>query len=66
MTTFEYPIKCLDCGLHFTIWSWNDEWHVEHTATCPECNAQRTLGFPPLTHSQEIYEFVPGQALIRP
>ncbi len=59
--TNEYPIKCLDCGLHFTVWSWDTDWHEKHTAHCPECGCnEHFIGFPKRTHPEQIYSFVPG------
>lgn len=29
--------KCLECGLHFMLFTWTPEEHGAHTLTCPEC-----------------------------
>ncbi|MDE9557097.1 HNH endonuclease [Xenorhabdus bovienii] len=61
----EKKIKCLKCGLHFSIYSWHDELHKAETLHCPECGqsdnafiiwAQRKYGF--------ISQKVPGNATI--
>jgi hypothetical protein len=33
------PIKCLNCSLHYTVWSENPDWVEEHDSGgyCPEC-----------------------------
>jgi hypothetical protein len=61
MTTVQYSLKCLSCGLHYQVYSWNDKWDLEHRPHCPECAEQRSWliardAYP----DKEIYEFVPG------
>jgi len=36
--TLEYAIKCLNCGLHYTVWSWH-KWPDlnDKGGYCPEC-----------------------------
>ena len=33
----EIGVKCLNCSLHFTIWSWYSDRHDTSTIYCPEC-----------------------------
>ncbi len=62
--TYEYPIKCLSCGLHYTIWSWDTDWHEKHTAHCPECGLdEHFVAFPVRDHPEQVYEVVPGATL---
>lgn len=58
-------VKCLDCGLHFIICTWNKDRHNSSTINCPECKqnngnflvwAQQKFGF--------IFQDVPGKARI--
>ncbi len=63
MTTYEYPIKCLDCGLHYTVWSWNEDWHEKNTAHCPECGRdEHYIGFPIKARDEQIFQLVPGMS----
>ncbi|CDH33221.1 HNH endonuclease [Xenorhabdus bovienii] len=61
----EKKIKCLKCGLHFSIYTWHEGLHNSGTLHCPECGqsdnsfiiwAQRKYGF--------ISQKVPGNAMI--
>jgi DNA-directed RNA polymerase subunit RPC12/RpoP len=59
--TYEYPIKCLECGLHFTVWSWKEDWHDRFKAFCPECGSDdHFIGFPKRERTEQIFEMVPG------
>ncbi|MEK4792278.1 HNH endonuclease [Bacillus sp. FSL K6-2971] len=64
-TYTQKKVKCLECGLHFIICSWNKETHNSSTITCPECGqkkgnylvwAQQKFGF--------IFQDVPGNAML--
>ena len=59
----EKKVKCIKCGLHFTIFSWNPDGHRADKLHCPECGqsdgmfvvwAQQKFGF--------IFQQVPGNA----
>lgn len=55
--TYEHKYKCLRCGLHFIIYSWDEK---KGTPFCPECQSHG-----PSMHwlnetEKEIFEFVPG------
>lgn len=59
----EKKVKCMKCGLHFTIFSWNAALHRASTLHCPECGqseglflvwAQLQFGF--------IFQKVPGNS----
>ena len=64
MACIEYPIKCLSCGLHYTVWSWNEDWLIDRKPFCPECGeCNGFLGFPAKHHPDlEIFQVVPGGA----
>ena len=64
-TYTQKKIKCLQCGLHFIICTWDKERHNSTTVHCPECGqndqlfmvwTQQKFGF--------IYEDVPGHAML--
>lgn len=60
-TIYRYPLKCMRCGLHFNVFSWNSDWTDEHYAFCPECGVQQCF---PLgvekRDNDEIYHHVGG------
>ncbi|MED1539939.1 HNH endonuclease signature motif containing protein [Bacillus inaquosorum] len=62
-TYTQIKVKCLECGLHFIICTWNKVTHNSSTINCPECGqnkgnflvwAQQKFGF--------IFQDVPGKA----
>lgn len=64
-TYTQKKVKCLECGLHFIICTWNKDAHNSSTITCPECGqkngnylvwAQQKFGF--------IFQDVPGNAML--
>lgn len=39
-TVLQIPIKCMNCSLHYTIWTENPNWIEQHKGGyCPECGA---------------------------
>jgi len=60
--TIELPIKCLYCGLHFTVWTWEEWWAAKNQPFCPECGTQgEATMFPGRRHpDKQIFQFVPG------
>lgn len=61
MATFEHPIKCMTCGLHFVVVSWHEEWGAERVCFCPECGAVNgKLVWRPRKVDKQIFEIVPG------
>jgi DNA-directed RNA polymerase subunit RPC12/RpoP len=56
--TYEHKYKCMRCGLHFTLYSWQME--REQTPTCPECENKKNFMYWVDETEQQIYEFVPG------
>jgi DNA-directed RNA polymerase subunit RPC12/RpoP len=61
VTTYVHKFKCLKCGLHFALYSW-DPGREESQVFCPECGEQ---GIAPFMHwseetDKEVFEFVPG------
>ncbi len=71
MTSFNHPIKCMACGLHFTVWSWSETWpnredeDEERPIFCPECGGQKHIKWEPESSSLEIFEYVPGMAQLK-
>ena len=52
--------KCMKCGLHFTAFSWQDDWRPNF---CPECGQKDKAFMIWLDHSEkEIFQFVPGDS----
>ncbi|MCA1035682.1 HNH endonuclease [Bacillus infantis] len=64
-TYTQKKVKCLECGLHFIICSWNKDAHNSSTINCPECG-QNNSNF--IVWSQQkfgfIFQDVPGNAMI--
>lgn len=64
-TYTQVKVKCLNCGLHFIICTWDKERHTNKTIHCPECGAHNGAN---LIWIQEkpgfIFEDVPGQAML--
>ena len=56
-------VKCMECGLHFTVHTWYPERHVGTTLHCPECcqHEQRFLTWV-VEVEGEIFDHVPGDA----
>jgi hypothetical protein len=64
-TTYRTALKCMACGLHFNVYSWEESWlktHVEDPGPfCPECGTAGAcfpLGQFPM--EGQIFEYVPG------
>lgn len=64
-TYTQKKVKCLECGLHFIICTWNKDAHNSSTISCPECGqnngnylvwAQQKFGF--------IFQDVPGNSKV--
>jgi rubredoxin len=68
VTYIDHPIKCIPCGLHYTVHSWNEDWHQtdggkERSATnggvCPECGAiGGKIIFQAIPREGQIFEVV--------
>lgn len=63
---YQYPIKCLNCGLHFLVCSDHEDWPnyrtLDSSAYCPECGSnESTLQFPPRETEGFIFQTVPGK-----
>lgn len=68
MSYVDYPIKCLACGLHYTVHSWNEDWHqtdggktrsATNGGVCPECGAiGHKLICEPVKQDGQIFEVV--------
>ena len=60
MTTWIHKIKCLECSLHFSVYSWKEDWRPTH---CPECGNSGRLYLQWLSQTEKQgYEFVPGES----
>lgn len=65
MKTYIYDIKCLACGLHFKVFSWNEDWWATAKKAngphCPECGkASHTFPLRVMQTDDEIYMHVHG------
>jgi DNA-directed RNA polymerase subunit RPC12/RpoP len=58
--TYEHPVKCMSCSLHFTVWSWEEQWS-KRKIYCPECGNNVVFRFTAAQHSDPIYKHVPGE-----
>lgn len=59
----QVKVKCLRCGLHFIVCTWDASRHTRRTLCCPECH-QRDAAFAVWRESVAgfIYQAVPGDA----
>ncbi len=55
--TYEHKVKCLTCQLHFTAYSWQEDWKP---TSCPECGDLSNYLHWRDTSDQQIYMLVPG------
>lgn len=72
MSYIDYPVKCMACGLHYTVHSWNDDWHGTEGGTvksktnggvCPECGViGGKMLFAPEKRDGQIFEVVGNTA----
>lgn len=64
-TYTQVKVKCLNCGLHFIICTWDKDRHTNQTIHCPECGSHNGAH---LVWIQEkpgfIFEDVPGNAML--
>ena len=63
MATFAVKAKHIPCGLHFTAYSWRDDWTPAH---CPECGGSgegEFLVWRDVPVTTEIFQFVPGNSM---
>lgn len=59
--TYIYSLKCLDCGMHFKVFSWYSNWNKLHKANCPECGLQKSVFLLKFEESDKpINKFVEG------
>ncbi len=64
MTNYEIPIKCMACGLHFTLWSESPDRNAAEVF-CPECGVQGSkIMWGPVEIEDFIFSKVPGSAPI--
>ena len=53
--------KCLSCGLHFSIYTWYEDWAEKvGKPACPECGERTTRPLATVKSKKHIYEEVPG------
>jgi DNA-directed RNA polymerase subunit RPC12/RpoP len=51
--------KCMNCGLHFAAYSWEESWKPRF---CPECGSKRPFMIWQEQSPEFIFWHVPGQA----
>jgi DNA-directed RNA polymerase subunit RPC12/RpoP len=56
--THRFPVKCMNCGLHFNVYSWNEDWIEKHSPFCPECGKQKALVLGHEATDTEIFQHV--------
>ena len=56
--SFRYPLKCMKCGLHFNVYSWNEEWTSNAPRYCPECGKPGAFPLGVEELDKEIYQNV--------
>ena len=57
--TYLYRTKCMECGLHYIVCSWDE---VKPLFYCPECGKQGKQLRWKETADEPIFTFVPGDA----
>jgi len=70
MSTYEYRIKCRNCGLHYAVFSWDENWAIPAGTSgtggreggyCPECGAGGAkVVWGPVEREEPIFHFIPG------
>ena len=61
--SYEVPIKCNNCGLHFTVWTWDEDWGKERDPHCPECGSTaHFIIWPAKVIDGFIFQKVPGES----
>jgi len=64
-TTHEFPVKCRNCGLHYSVFSWSENWPFDKERDggyCPECGIKGSKMVWHRTVTKFIFEVVPGGA----
>jgi|GEM_PF-3756126 len=71
MSTYEYRIKCRNCGLHYAVFSWDENWAIPAGTSgtggreggyCPECGAGGSkMVWGPVEREEEIFQLIPGE-----
>lgn len=56
--TIIYSYKCMRCGLHFNVYSWENDWSWKYKAFCPECGTQGAGLLRQEETNKEIFQFV--------
>lgn len=59
--TWQHKFKCMNCGLHFIVLSWEKDWYEKNSPMCPECGRDSFAYWIEET-SDPIYALVPGSA----
>lgn len=61
--TYVHKIKCLNCQLHYAVYSWHGKWDPCY---CPECGTNGPYLHWVSETEEQVYELVPGASpLIR-
>lgn len=62
--TYEYRLKCMNCSLHYAVFSW-EHWTDKHEkgGYCPECGIRgNKIVYGPVEREEFIFQLVPGEA----
>lgn len=58
LNSYRFPCKCMRCGLHFNVYSWNKSWGQTNKRFCPECGVPGAFLLGKETLSDEIFNHV--------
>lgn len=56
--SYRFPCKCMRCGLHFNVYSWNGTWAQTNKRFCPECGVAGAFLLGRETLKDEIFNHV--------
>ena len=63
--TYIYSIKCVGgCGLHYNVYSWDDDWNKKHQAICPECGGYPGWVLRVEKSDKAIFQYVSGGPIL--
>jgi hypothetical protein len=72
VASYEFRLKCLACGLHYTVLSWDEHWAIPEGESgtggreggyCPECGTGgQKMVWGPVPRQDFIFQIVPGDS----